>query len=175
MITDKELKLLFSAFGIKCQGIFLKDQLADKKIKQGYYIFNLDSKANPVQQNSLGTHWVSCVCNDKYAFYFDSYGVLPPTEIEKFIKTSYEKFAYNNYIIQDMESSACGHYCLALAIFVKVNQSKYPNNLFQCCNEFINMFGDDAKRNDSILRNYLASIGNNKKIAKNVELLLERI
>lgn len=174
MITDQELQVLLNSFGIKCRGIFLKDQLLEKEIKQGFYIFNLDSKTNPVQKNNLGTHWVCCVCNDRHAFYFDSYGVLPPTEIEKFMKTRYDKYAYNNYIIQDMDSSACGHYCLALALFTKLNQSKY-SNLLQCGNEFVNMFGDEAKQNDSILRNYLNSVGKHKTFSRQVELLINRI
>ena len=75
-----------------------------------------------------------------------------------------------------MDSSACGHYCLALAIYTKLNQSKYPN-LLQCCNEFINMFGDDAIKNDAILKHYLQSILKQNRITSNikVELLLNRI
>ena len=68
MLSDKELKILLKTFGIKWKGIVLKDQLQNKTIHQGFYIYNLDSKSNPVQQNSLGTHWVCSVSNDQYVF-----------------------------------------------------------------------------------------------------------
>jgi len=174
MLTDKELRTLFKWFGIKCKGIYLKDEVKSKAIKQGFYIYNLDSRTNPVLQNSLGTHWTCSVGNDRDTMYFDSYGVVPPTEIETFMKRKYGKYAYNNYIIQDLNSDDCGFYCLGLALFVKENQHKY-SNLLQCCNEYISLFGDDAKKNDLILRKYINDVARKKNILEKAGELLSKM
>lgn len=170
MLTDKELKALFKLFHIKCKGIHLKDEVKDKELKPGFYIYNLDSRKNPVQFESLGTHWTCSVGNDADVFYFDSYGAVPPTEIHMFMKKTYDRYGYNNYIIQDLKSEMCGWYCLGLALFIKENQKKYPN-LLQCCNEYIDKFGDDAKNNDIILKKYINDIARNKKILGKNKLL----
>lgn len=177
MLTDNELEELFTLFDVKCKGISLKDELPKgnkKKIQSGFYIYNLDSRKSPVQQNSLGTHWTCSVGNDTNVFYFDSYAVVPPVEIAKFMKKRYGKFAYNNYIIQDLDSNLCGFYCLGLALFVKENQNTY-SNLLQCCNEYINLFGDHAKANDKILRKYLNDIARKKNILAKATRLLSKM
>lgn len=173
MLTDRELKYLFKLFHIKCKGIYLKDQLTNQKINPGFYIYNLDSRSDPVQQNSLGTHWSCSVGNPTNVFYFDSYGVVPPQEIDDFMKLRYEKYAYNNYIIQGIEAESCGHYCLAFALFIKENQRK--GSFYVICNDFINMFEDDTKKNDLILRKYLETIAKKKNIYHKVVELLDRI
>ena len=171
MLTDGELKELFKWFNVTCQGIFLKDKLKNQTIKPGYYIYNLDSESKPVSSSSLGTHWTCSVGNDKHVVYFDSFGVLPPTEIHKFLKTNYTRYAYNNYIIQDISSTTCGLYCLGLALFVKQFQKTYPN-LIQCCNEYFNLFDDDAEKNDVILRKYLSDVADSKGILEKVKKYL---
>lgn len=173
MLTDKELKFLFKLFNIKCKGIYLKDQLINRKVKPGFYIYNLDSQSDPVQSNSLGTHWTCSVGNSTNVFYFDSYGVVPPQEIDDFMKLGYEKYAYNNYIIQGIDAESCGHFCLAFALFIKQNQTK--GSFYVVCNDFINMFEDNPKKNDLILRKYLETIAKKKGIYNNVAELLDRI
>lgn len=170
MLTDKELKELCGLFQIKCKGIYLKDQLKDKKISAGFYIYNLDSKHNPVLPSSLGTHWTCSIGNHKDVMYFDSYGVVPPNEISYFMRRKYGKFSYNNYIVQHLDSTNCGFFCLGLALYVKEHQRNNANMLY-LCNEYINMFGDDAKKNDVILRNYLYSVARKKNVSS---VLLER-
>jgi len=163
MLTDKELKQLFKIFKIKCRGIYLKDELKPVETEEGFYIYNLDSKTKPVMSTSLGTHWTCSVGNDKQAMYFDSYGVVPPNEISYFLKLKYDKYMYNNYIIQDLNSTNCGFYCLGLALYVKENQATNPN-LMQTCNEYINMFGDNARTNDVILRDFLYKMAKKHKV-----------
>lgn len=173
MLTDGELKQLFKYYNVKCQGIFLKDKLKNKTIKQGFYVYNLDSANNPVSDTTLGTHWTCSVGNENHVVYFDSFGVLPPMEIHKFLKSDYPKYAYNNYIIQDISSTACGLYCLGLALFVKQFQTTYPN-LIQCCNEYFNLFDDDAEKNDTILRKYLNDVASAQNVSEKVKKLLNK-
>ncbi len=175
MLTDKELKQLCKLFKIKCKGVYLKDELASIRIQEGFYIYNLDSKSDPVVDTSLGTHWTCSVGNGEQVMYFDSYGVGPPNEISYFLKLKYGKFLYNNYIIQHLDSTNCGFFCLGLALYVKENQSSSPN-LLMICNDYINMFEDNAKTNDIILRTYLYRTAKDKNLLKHPTAhLLEKL
>lgn len=175
MLSDQELKQLCKLFHIKCKGIYLKDELKPITTNEGFYIYNLDSKNNPVVKTSLGTHWTCSVGNDTAVMYFDSYGVDPPNEIASFLKLKYDKYFYNNYIIQDLDSTNCGFYCLGLAVYVKDNQAKNPN-LMQVCNDYINMFEDETKQNDVILKQYLYKMAKAKKILNPTTMkLLEKL
>ena len=107
---------------------------------------------------SIGTHWICSVGSERACMYFDSYGSPCPQEIDKFIKAKYRQYGYNNFIIQDINATSCGWYCIAFALYVKLNQHKYKKDLLQCCNAFINMFGDDNKRNEGVLKTYLFSV-----------------
>jgi hypothetical protein len=146
MLTDKQLKKLFSVFGITCKGIFLKDKLP-KKVQNGFYMFNLDSQNDPVNAGQCGTHWTCLVANDRDIFYYDSFGAVPPVEVESFIRTKYSQYGSNNWIIQDLNSEMCGWYCLCFALYIKENQEP-RESLLSICNHFINQFGEDNKKND---------------------------
>jgi len=124
------------------------------KIKDGNYIVNLESSP------SIGSHWTALIIRDDQAFYFDSYGAFPSMEIVKYVKKRKGiKFAFNNWIIQDLHSENCGSYCIALLLFLKL---KKEHDLFDGVNEYINMFVDNTKQNDVILREYFKSISGDK-------------
>ena len=88
----------------------LKDMEAAHKTKIGI-IFNLDPHDEP------GSHWV-CAFIDipaSSAYYFDSYGYKPPSEIERFLARMKEqgiKNIYYNDIRHQRKGSECGMYCL---------------------------------------------------------------
>lgn len=85
-----------------------RDQLPNKILNKEYRVVNLDESSNS------GSHW-SAVINDpklKYSFYFDSYGLSPPPEVVKYMKTSKKNIYYNSSQIQLVNSVACGFYCL---------------------------------------------------------------
>jgi len=74
-------------------------------------IFNLDKHDEP------GSHWVcSFVDYDKKgAYYFDSYGLPPPTEVSRFLERCKEqgcKTILYNDIRHQRKDSECGMYCL---------------------------------------------------------------
>ena len=58
----------------------MKNELPTK-VKDGCYIINMQSST---QGN--GTHWVALYVQKSNAFYFDSFGALPPNDIMTFIK-----------------------------------------------------------------------------------------
>lgn len=88
------------------RGVFMRDQLPKKIKPTEYGIVNLDSSTGP------GTHWVCYVVDKKLPFnlYFDSFGLPPPEELVDYL--SGKKLTYNSSQIQNIESSACGYYCV---------------------------------------------------------------
>lgn len=54
------------------RGIFMRDNLPKSPKRNECAIINLDSV------NGLGTHWVSYCKLNNIAYYFDSFGNLPP-------------------------------------------------------------------------------------------------
>ena len=100
-LTNHELLKYAKLFKIKnFRGVFMRDTLPKnrfKSIESG--IVNLDSN------KSQGTHWVCYYGNN----YFDSFGLPPPDEVVKYMKTP---IFYNSNEIQDRQSVTCGHLCL---------------------------------------------------------------
>ena len=62
-----------SLYGFR--GVFLRDTLPKKEKLNECGILNLDSSSGN------GTHWVMWFKKGKDKFYFDSYGVQPPSEL----------------------------------------------------------------------------------------------
>jgi hypothetical protein len=65
------------------------------------------------------------------SYYNDSFGFVPPLEVEKKIKP----YLYNDKDIQDWNSCACGWYCLAFIKFLHDKQNKE-----MAFKEFLKMF-----------------------------------
>ena len=74
-----------------------------------------------------GTHWVLYINR----FYFDSYGIIPPLSIQKYIKSKYKTLIYSEYKIQgtkskwiksEQDDSYCAAYCLYI-IYLCQNMS----------------------------------------------------
>ena len=63
------------------RGVFLRDTLPKKAKLNEYGSLNLDSSFGD------GTHWVVWFKNGKDKFYFDSYGVQPPSELTAYPKS----------------------------------------------------------------------------------------
>jgi hypothetical protein len=139
-LTNFQLIDILKKYNIKINGIYMKDELPDK-LSIGFYICNLQSS---YQGN--GSHWTALYYNPKLSVYFDSYGFIPPLEIEQKIKP----YVYNNKDIQNYQSSSCGYFCVA---FIKYMYKS--TNIFQSYNEFETIFSNDTEKNDAILRSIL--------------------
>ena len=94
------------------------DLKAEKKAGKRYIgiIYNLDP------HYKSGSHWVAnCIdIEKKYCYYFDSYGMKPPKEINQFmqwlsIQEPSIKLGYNGRRFQKMNTE-CGIYCLYFII-----------------------------------------------------------
>jgi ABC-type cobalt transport system substrate-binding protein len=121
-------------------GCYSKDQL--KELNRGFYIVNLQSS-----EDGNGTHWCCLyVVNPVYSIWFDSFGFPPPIEIESLL----HNYDYNRQDIQNIDSSACGYYCIA---FIKFMFGK--TNVRKAFSTFIKLFNNNTKYNDKILEQML--------------------
>ena len=118
------------------KGVYMKDQLPDK-LERGSYIINLQSS-----KEGNGTHWVCLYYTPNYSYYYDSYGFIAPLEVQKKIIP----YMYNDLEIQDIDSTACGFYCVAFILYLNKKM-----NIEKAFMEFINLFGKDTERNEAIL------------------------
>ena len=98
-IIDAAKKL--SLYGFR--GVFLKDTLPTKTQLNECGILNLDSSSDD------GTHWVMWLKKGKDKFYFDSYGVQPPSELIAYLESP---IFYNIERVQQSDEVFCGHLCL---------------------------------------------------------------
>ena len=114
---------------------------ANKINDDGFYIVNLD------KTTGQGTHWTCLYYHPLKSYYFDSFGFVPPEEIENIIIP----YNHNNKDIQDYNSDACGYYCIA---FIKFLHSKIDKQM--AFNEFILLFSKKTTDNDNILEEYLS-------------------
>jgi hypothetical protein len=148
-ITDTDLKTLAKRFKIKLRGIVSKDQLRRIKPESGSYIINLqDSDAG------YGTHWVCLFIQGKKSMYYDSFGKVMPNDILAFcIRNHNKNIVYNADQIQDLNSQACGYYCLAVLHYFtthpKVSDFGYAINIFNKPFDVLH-----TPENEDILVNY---------------------
>ena len=94
------------------KGPFMRDELPKKPEKQECGIVNFNTSKEP------GSHWVGYYKDGDERIYFDSFGQVIPTEIQKYLKTKeeFEKDApviqRNTDIVQKPNTEVCGHLCL---------------------------------------------------------------
>ena len=88
------------------RGIYSRDSLSPKMLKNEVGIINLNTKIGP------GTHWVAYRNGDKYAEYFDSFGLVMPFEILNYLQTSNKHVMYSGDEIQERDSVLCGFWSL---------------------------------------------------------------
>lgn len=104
-IFDLVVKLKIPYF----DGVFMRDELKKKRKrnkKRECWILNHGSS----QTN--GTHWTALARSNNTAFYFDSFGKLPPPfEVLDYLGDDI-KLYYNVRQYQNYGSSVCGHLCL---------------------------------------------------------------
>ena len=101
------------------------------------------------QNDGNGTHWVVMKYGDDEIIYCDSMGFYPPIEVMQKAKSN---IIYNSKQIQDINATSCGWFCIAFTL----NDSKNPNMSSETkFKRFINMFCNDTRKNDGILKQFL--------------------
>lgn len=100
------------------RGVFLRDALPRKSNKKECGILNLDDSSGS------GTHWVAWYKSADFKYYFDSYGIQPPTEIAVYLKSGVKSpLLCNTEQIQPRGEVFCGHLCLYVLKQLSVGKS----------------------------------------------------
>ena len=106
-LTNYDLKNWVKQLGIKhFRGVFSKDVLPTQIKNKECGIVNLDNHIGP------GTHWVAYRNIDIFCEYFDSFGLMMPSEVKKYMATSGKQLEYSGDEIQERDSVLCGYWCL---------------------------------------------------------------
>ena len=137
-MSESELRNESKKRKIPLNGIYSKDNLPEPSIN-GYFIVNMQ---NSIDGN--GTHWIAMIKDNNNNYYFDSFGCIAPVEICNYLND----FKYNEKEIQDVDSKACGWFCLDFL-------QKMSNPTLTNLNNFINSYKNDTTLNDAILKNHL--------------------
>ena len=117
-LSNIDITNILRAQGIEINGIFMKDELP-KKLKKGFYVVNLASNSD----NNGGTHWTTLYYSSADSFYFDAFGFIAPMEVDKRLKS----YVYNTSQIQDINSTACGFYCIGFIIYMNSQKKKWKD------------------------------------------------
>jgi hypothetical protein len=125
------------------KGCFSKDKLTKNDLdKNCYYIINIQNS-----EDGNGSHWTCLyMLHHNMALYLDPMGYPAPEEIEELIPF----IIWNEKPIQDLESTACGYYCIA---FIKL--SYWMKDKEKALKYFNEVFTSDTRKNDYILEKLL--------------------
>ena len=135
LIKDYKLDYCFG-------GIYSKDQLPEDLSRTKFYIVNMQD-----HDEGNGTHWVVFYYNKPLtSIYFDSFGFVAPTDVEKRITP----YIFNDADVQDYNSSACGYFCIAFIKFLHNKQDKQ-----EAYKGFLKLFKNETVKNDKILQRLL--------------------
>ena len=141
-LSNSEILKILKTYGISINGIFSKD-LLPSNLEKGWYIINLQN-----HNDGHGTHWTCFYKNDSgNSIYSDSFGICAPAHLAIKIKP----YIFNNIEIQNLDSSCCGWFCIALIKYIESNKREGSYPLLM--KRFSNCFSRNTILNDSILRN----------------------
>ena len=144
MLSNIELEDMAREDNLDLIGVYSKDRIPSQR-QVGSYIINMQDF-----NDGNGTHWIAFkIFDNGKACYFDSFGVIYPEDIGEFLKI-FKPIAYNNRQIQDPKSEMCGWFCLAFIKYFNDFDTK-KNNVFEAYDDFLNIFSNDAKKNDKIV------------------------
>jgi len=142
-LSNHDLYDLATKYKISLDGIFMRDRIP-YKLTNGNYIINLDDSKNN------GSHWTCLIVYNNVYYYFDSMGVVAP----EIIHEEFKPLIYNKKQIQDVNSTACGYFCVHFIKWMS-NTDIHKLDLYKAYN---NLYSDDTEYNDKILIKLLNKI-----------------
>ena len=132
-LTNNQLRDIMNGYRIPLNGIYIKDQMPTR-LRNGAYIVNLNGVS----------HWTALLKNGDDYYYFDSFGMGPPIDVEKKIS---KKYIWSDKQLQNIDSSSCGWF---VAAFLR-SMSK-AKNLEKGYESFIKLFKNKTADNEAILK-----------------------
>ena len=150
MLSNIDLSNLAMKLKINLVAICSKDELDRIKPKTGGYIINMENS-----NVGNGSHWTAFILyneNGKQkAIYSDSYGVIYPTQVEKFIKRFTDsKIGYNTRMIQKIQTTECGYY--ALSFLFNLQYKRIYDDLVFDFQHYMSLFSNDLNEELKILK-----------------------
>lgn len=156
MLTNFNLMDMCRDHNIKLIGVFSKDILPPKKdLQEGGYVINLQDDEDEFGNSLNGTHWTSCYIEKNKACYFDSFGFVPPLQVEDFL-SSFKPLPYNVKTIQSIRSGVCGWYCFYFLYYMSHSDKRLP--LLTRFVKFLSLWSNDPTKNREILEEKLKPI-----------------
>jgi len=106
-----------------------------------FYIINNDDSTGP------GSHWtLISLLHPEVAVYFDSFAASgPPTEVLTFMRHARPKRIMNDWPVQDMSTSTCGHFCCLVADLLTQGRK---------FSEIMSLFDNDTAKNEMLVRHW---------------------
>lgn len=153
-ITNFDIIHVCQKLHIPLIGVFSKDKLPYQR-KDGAYVVNMQDDLNINGDMNQGSHWVCFYIHKKKAVYFDSFAVVPPRQIQEFLRP-YQPYPYNIQQIQDIKTSSCGWYCIYFLYWFH-HQNKI-NSFSKRLELFNHLFSKDVSKNKNILERLLEKI-----------------
>ena len=98
----------------------MRDELKGKANNNESLILNIDDSSGD------GTHWTCLYSKGGKCLYFDSYGFIPPVEVQNYCNDK-ERYC-NTFKIQTLNEVICGHYCLYV-LYKLNNESSFRDVL----------------------------------------------
>ena len=150
-LTNFQIEEILNSYGLikYYKGCFYKNKLPDD-LNEGFYFMNLDSSYT----GEGGTHWTLLIIDsNSMPIYFDSFGLPAPKLIAQQLKKlrPHKKYMFSNEIIQDIDTTSCGWYCIALMKYLIKHKTK-SKDIGLLVQRFIDTFNDDTKKNNAILK-----------------------
>jgi hypothetical protein len=121
-------------------GCMSKDKLPTKLKNNQFAIINMADDAL-----KEGTHWTCVKVVDKNCIYFDSFGIVPPIDMETCLKNSKLPVYMNTLPLQHIDSAMCGYWCIY--VIDHLNKGVKLNDILQ-------PFSHNTKKNDLIIKQY---------------------
>jgi hypothetical protein len=103
------------------RGVFMRDQLPKRPNRVETGIINLDNSTG------AGTHWVAYAIDPRAIVYFDSYGLAPPIEFNKYVSTMSAPVYYSTLPTQQRDDPPiCGREVLNVLAAISLKSFTFP-------------------------------------------------
>ena len=170
-LTNIQVEELSKKMNIPLERCCFKSELEEEPLKYiRSCIIHLEDEFDKNGEPNDGSHY-TCFQVNKYPngkvepIYFDSYGVVPPLEVLKFVGVSH--IPYNTKDIQSLMNSACGWYCLAFLHYINSYHGR-TQHIYDDCEHFTDLFNDlnetnDYKYNEWVLKLFFQSSDENHR------------
>ena len=137
-LSNIDILRIAARYNIAVDGILCRDEVPTD-LAEGYYIINLDKSTNG------GTHWTCLVVGRGDDLYFDSFGVVSPSQIDRLAG----RYIYSTVDLQDLNATSCGWWCLAFLSHVQSSADRQRGR--DCYMGFLCRFTNCPAKNECIL------------------------